>query len=65
MVAAVVIPGFDLRATLRPRPGLETAPAALAPLPGREPLLGLGHGRRGGEGRAAGNAALGGARDLS
>ena len=40
MVAAVVIPGFDLRATLRPRPGLETAPAALAPLPGREPLLG-------------------------
>ena len=40
MLAAVVIPGFDLRATLRSRPGLETAPVALAPLPGKEPLLG-------------------------
>src|SRR5205085_2417055 len=40
MVAAVVIPAFDLRAALRLRPGLETAPAALAPQPGKEPLLG-------------------------
>src|SRR5205814_7061888 len=40
MIAAVVIPAFDLRAALRLRPALETAPAALAPLPGSEPLLG-------------------------
>ena len=38
--AALVIPGFDLRATLRSRPGLAIAPAALAPLPGKEALLG-------------------------
>ena len=40
MIAAIVIPAFDLRAALRLRPALETAPAALAPLPGSEPLLG-------------------------
>jgi len=40
VVAAVLIPAFDLRATLRLRPALETEPAALAPLPGTEPLLG-------------------------
>jgi protein ImuB len=40
MIAAIVISGFDLRATLRARPGLATVPAALSPLPGREPLLG-------------------------
>jgi protein ImuB len=40
VIAAVVIPAFDLRAALRLRPGLETEPAALAPLPGTEPLLG-------------------------
>ena len=40
VIAAVVIPGFELRAALRLRPGLEAAPAALAPLPGTEPLLG-------------------------
>ena len=40
MIAALVIPAFDLRAALRLRPALETAPAALAPLPGNEPLLG-------------------------
>src|SRR5579862_7850202 len=40
MIAAVVILGFDLRAALRERPGLEVEPAALAPLPGKEPLLG-------------------------
>jgi protein ImuB len=40
MIAAVVIPGFDLRAALRLRPSLQLKPAALAPLPGTEPLLG-------------------------
>src|SRR6266540_3324507 len=40
MVAAVVIPAFDLRAALRLRPALGAKPAALAPLPGTEPLLG-------------------------
>ena len=40
MIAAVVIPAFDLRAALRLRPALEALPAALAPLPGSEPLLG-------------------------
>ncbi len=40
MIAAIVLPAFDLRAALRLRPALEAAPAALAPLPGSEPLLG-------------------------
>jgi protein ImuB len=40
VIAAVVIPAFDLRAALRLRPALETEPAALAPLPGTEPLIG-------------------------
>jgi protein ImuB len=40
VIAAVVIPAFDLRAALRLRPGLQTKPAALAPQPGKEPLLG-------------------------
>src|SRR3954467_12428060 len=40
MVAAVVIPAFDLRAALRLRPALAAKPAALAPPPGKEPLLG-------------------------
>ncbi len=40
MIAALVIPAFDLQAALRLRPALETAPAALAPLPGKAPLLG-------------------------
>jgi nucleotidyltransferase/DNA polymerase involved in DNA repair len=40
VIAAVVIPAFDLRAALRQRPRLQAAPAALAPLPGTEPLLG-------------------------
>src|SRR4051794_12209353 len=42
VIAAVVIPAFDLRAALRLRPALEAVPAALAPLPGSEPLLGSG-----------------------
>src|SRR5215470_8274404 len=40
MIACLVIPGFELRAALRERPGLALGPAALAPLPGTEPLLG-------------------------
>jgi protein ImuB len=40
VIAVVVIPAFDLRAALRLRPGVATAPAALAPVPGTEPLLG-------------------------
>jgi nucleotidyltransferase/DNA polymerase involved in DNA repair len=40
MVAALVIPAFDLRAALRLRPAVQGRPAALAPLPGSEPLIG-------------------------
>jgi protein ImuB len=40
VIACVVIPGFDLRAALLEQPQLERGPAALAPLPGEEPLLG-------------------------
>ena len=40
MVACILIPGFELRAALRDRPRLGLKPAALAPLPGTEPLLG-------------------------
>src|SRR5258705_11950786 len=40
MIAAIVIPAFDLRAALRLRPRLQALPAALAPLPGTEPLIG-------------------------
>ena len=40
MIAAVVIPAFDLRAALRLKPGLQTKPTALAPPPGTVPLVG-------------------------
>ena len=40
MIACLLIPGFELRAALRVRPSLATAPAALAPRPGWEPVLG-------------------------
>ena len=40
MIACLAIPGFSLRAALRSRPSLSAAPAALAPPPGEEPLLG-------------------------
>jgi protein ImuB len=40
VIAAVVIPAFDLRAALLRRPALEAEPAALAPLPGTEALIG-------------------------
>lgn len=40
MIACLVIPGFTLQAALRSRPRLAVVPAALAPEPGREPLVG-------------------------
>jgi protein ImuB len=40
MIGCIVIPGFELRAALRERPALALKPAALAPAPGTEPLLG-------------------------
>ena len=40
MIACLLIPGFELRAALRVRPRLALVPAALAPQPGEEPLLG-------------------------
>jgi len=40
VIACLVIPGFELRAALRSRPRLALEPVALAPEPGREPLLG-------------------------
>jgi protein ImuB len=40
MIACLLIPGFELRAALRARPRLALEPAALAPDPDEEPLLG-------------------------
>jgi protein ImuB len=40
VIAALVIPGFELRAALRSRPALTLRPAALSPVPGSEPLIG-------------------------
>jgi protein ImuB len=40
MLACLLVPGFELRAALRARPRLSTEPAALAPEPGEEQLLG-------------------------
>lgn len=40
MIACILVPGFELRAALRDRPRLALRPAALAPEPGTEPLLG-------------------------
>jgi len=40
VIACLLIPGFELRAALRARPGLALVPAALAPDPNEEPLLG-------------------------
>ena len=40
MIACLLIPGFELRAALRSRPRLAVVPAALAPEPGREQLVG-------------------------
>jgi nucleotidyltransferase/DNA polymerase involved in DNA repair len=40
MIACMLIPGFALRAALRTRPGLALRPAALAPGPGNDAVLG-------------------------
>ncbi len=40
MIACILIPGFELRAALRERPRLATRAAALAPLPGSDPVVG-------------------------
>jgi protein ImuB len=40
VIACLVISGFELRASLRRRPGLALRPAALAPVEGAEPLVG-------------------------
>lgn len=40
MTACLAIPGFELRAALRSRPGLALLPAALGPAAGEEPLIG-------------------------
>jgi protein ImuB len=40
MIACILLPSFELQAALRHRPRLGLKPAALAPLPGTEPLLG-------------------------
>jgi len=40
VIACLSIPGFELKAALRKAPGLAAHPAALAPEPGGEPLLG-------------------------
>ncbi len=40
VIACLLIPGFELRAALRTQPRLTLVPAALAPEPGEEPLLG-------------------------
>ena len=40
MIACLLIPGFALRAALRSRPRLALVPAALAPEPGKEALVG-------------------------
>ncbi|HXZ56532.1 MAG TPA: hypothetical protein VEG40_03010, partial [Gaiellaceae bacterium] len=40
MIACIVIPGFELRVALQRRTRLRLEPAALAPEPGAEALLG-------------------------
>jgi nucleotidyltransferase/DNA polymerase involved in DNA repair len=40
MIVCLLIPGFELRAALRNRPGLALRPAALGPAAGEEPVLG-------------------------
>jgi protein ImuB len=40
MVACILVPGFELQVALHDRPRLALRPAALAQLPGTEPLLG-------------------------
>src|SRR5829696_245514 len=40
MIACIAVPGFELRAALRSRPGLSHRPAALAPAPGSDAVVG-------------------------
>jgi protein ImuB len=40
VLACILIPGFQLRVALRKRPRLALEPAALAPLPGSDPVVG-------------------------
>ncbi|HVH51700.1 MAG TPA: hypothetical protein VM690_06115, partial [Gaiellaceae bacterium] len=40
MIACLSIPGFELKAAVRKTPSLSLRPAALAPQPGGEPLIG-------------------------
>jgi nucleotidyltransferase/DNA polymerase involved in DNA repair len=40
MIACILVPGFELQAALHSRPRVGLRPAALAPEPGTEPLLG-------------------------
>jgi protein ImuB len=40
VIACILIPGFELRAALRERPRLQLEPAALAPLPGSDQVVG-------------------------
>ncbi|MES1248341.1 MAG: DNA polymerase Y family protein [Actinomycetota bacterium] len=40
MIACLSIPGFDLKAAMRKQPALALKPAALAPEPGGEPVVG-------------------------
>src|SRR3982751_3351861 len=40
MIACITVPGFDLRAALRSRPGVSLRPAALAPAPGTDAVMG-------------------------
>src|SRR5512133_4002967 len=40
MIACILTPGFELQAALHSRPRVGLPPAALAPEPGTEPLLG-------------------------
>src|SRR5439155_249452 len=40
VIACILIPGFELRAALRERPHLQLEPAALAPLPGSDQVVG-------------------------
>jgi protein ImuB len=40
VIACILVPAFELKAALRERPRLGLQPAALAPPPGKEPLLG-------------------------
>jgi nucleotidyltransferase/DNA polymerase involved in DNA repair len=40
VIACILVPGFELRAALRSRPRLALCPAALAPPPGKEQVIG-------------------------